>query len=104
MAQQIFSIQVSPEEFKNILKEIIREELQAMNKVPTSAKDETLLGVQATAKLLGISAQTVRTYTNKSILKGRRIGNLIKYRRSEVEKALKEISVIKYGRNRNETI
>jgi excisionase family DNA binding protein len=104
MAQDIFGVFATKDEFKQLIREIIREELQAMNKAPPSPKDEPLMGVQATAKMLGISAQTVRSYTFKKILKGHRIGNLIKYHRSEVEKALKEISVIKYGRNRNETI
>jgi excisionase family DNA binding protein len=104
ISQHIFSVQVTSDEFKQIIREIIREELQAMNKAPPAAKDESLLGVQQTAKLLGISPQTVRTYTTKKILTGYRIGNLIKYRRSEVLEKLKQISVIRYGRHNEQKL
>ncbi|HTA63231.1 MAG TPA: helix-turn-helix domain-containing protein [Bacteroidia bacterium] len=78
---QYLTIQLTPSELIKIIEEAVYKAVKQIENETPVAKNETLLSLKETALLLGISPQTARTYTKKLILKGYRIGNLVKYRR-----------------------
>ena len=84
-------------DLKEIIKEVVTGVLKDSSKElqPDSNK---LYTRQEVADLLGLSLPTVHTYTQEGIIKGYRLGTQIRYKHSDVEKALKEIEVIKYAR------
>ena len=88
---QYLTIQLTPVELRQIVEEAVYKALKQIESETPVAKNETLLSLKETASLLKISPQTARTYTKKLILKGYRIGNLTKYKRCEVEEALKKM-------------
>lgn len=85
----------------NDLKEIIKEVVTGALKDNSRAQQtdsNKLYTRQEVADLLGLSLPTLHTYTQDGIIKGYRLGTQIRYKHSDVEKALKEIEVIKYTR------
>lgn len=86
--------QISPSELKQLLHEVIRAELQGINRAPPIEVKE-ILSLKEAADLLGISKQTLTNHTKKGLIKARRFGGLKKYRRSEIEKFIAGIPEIK---------
>ena len=84
-------------DLKEIIKEVVTGALKDSSKVLQSDSNK-LYTRQEVADLLGLSLPTVHTYTQEGIIKGYRLGTQIRYKHSDVEKALKEIEVIKYTR------
>ena len=54
--------------------------------------NEILLSRQQVAKMLGISLMTLYTWTKKGILPAYRIGNKIKYKKSEVFESMELVN------------
>ena len=89
--EQIHITQLSPDDFRELLSEIIREQLERFVQDPP----DQLLSRQELSKKLGISLPTLRYYTKESIIKSRRIGNRVYYRWQDV---LDSAIPIKYGK------
>ena len=70
--------------------EQITKAIRQTTPTPKPQPKETLLTRKEVAKLLKISLVTVHSWTNKGILKSYRIGNQIRYKETEVLKALTE--------------
>ena len=89
--EEIHITQLSPDDFRELVGEIIRENLDKLVQDPP----DQLLSRKELSKKLGISLPTLRYYTTENILKSRRIGNRIYYRWQDV---LDSAILIKYSR------
>lgn len=87
---QVFGI--SPEEFKESIINDVREELKAitLNFQPSSPPE--YLTRQEVADILKVSLVTLSDWNKKKILNPYRLGNLIRYKRAEIEQALISIN------------
>lgn len=83
------------EEFSETLRQVVREELLAMQPKQPSANYLTRAEV---SKLLKISFPTLNEYTRKGIIKGSRIGSRVLYLESDIASAVTSIPAIKYRR------
>ena len=83
---QVFG--VSPEEFKESILIDVRAEIKslAQNFQPTTPPE--YLTRQETADILKVSLVTLSDWNKKKILNPYRLGNLIRYKRAEIEQAL----------------
>ena len=80
---QIESLSVS--DLKDIITDIIRTE------VPQNKKETEYLTVKQVSKLLGVSTVTIHAWKESSVLKAYRVGTRIRFKRSEVESAMKQV-------------
>ncbi len=64
--------------------------LEVEAKVKAENKPDELLTRQEVAKMLGVTLTTLFHWNNKGILPTIKIGNKVRYRRSDVEKALQK--------------
>lgn len=84
---------VSPEEFKESILQEVRKELSklSLSNSPNNQVDEYVTRKEA-AKLLKVSLITISDWNKKGILNPYRLGNLIRYKKSELEQALIQIN------------
>lgn len=86
---------VTAEEFSETLRQVVREELSAMQPKPPTSNYLTRIEV---SKLLKISLPTLNEYTRKGIIRGSRIGSRILYLESDIASSVTDIPAIKYRR------
>lgn len=86
---------VTPEEFSETLRLIVREEISA---IQTKESTPRFLSRQEVANLLKISLPTLNEYTRTGIIKGSRIGSRILYAESDIKESVKDIPARKYRR------
>jgi predicted transcriptional regulator len=79
---------VTPEEFSEFLRPIIREELSLIQQKETGPKYLTRYEV---ASLLKISYPTLDKYTNLGLIKSKKIGNRILYSETAIQTALQDL-------------
>lgn len=82
---------ISPDEFKAAILEEIREELKTLSKNFQPVKPTEYITRQEARKLLKVSLATISDWNKKGIIKPYRLGNLIRYKRSELDQALIKI-------------
>lgn len=75
----------------NSLKEMFKEELQDFKKDFQPSEPKHFISRSEVAKLLGVSTVTIDSWTKKGRLIAYRIGNRIRYNRTEVEQSLTKI-------------
>ena len=97
MQQKVILDQITVEDFTNRIDGIIREAVSST--VIPQDSDEYLTRKQ-TAKLLQISLVTLRDWSVKGILQSYKIGGRIRYKKSELDEALKAQKNLKYRRDR----
>jgi excisionase family DNA binding protein len=68
----------------NGVKSSIKELKSLFLQAPTSQPEETFLTQKEVANLLGVSSVTIWTWEGKGILKSYRIGNLKRFKKSEI--------------------
>jgi excisionase family DNA binding protein len=78
-------LQFTPDEFRQILKEVVTEVLETKL---SQQQEEKLLTVGETCKLLNISKVTLSTYTKAGKVKEYRIGSRVLYKHAEIMTAL----------------
>jgi excisionase family DNA binding protein len=88
--QQKF-ILTTPEELRNLVSEIIRNESQ---KQPEPVKPDQLLTRKEAADLLGITLPTLWDWTRKGTIPGYRISKRVYYKRPEIDAALKSMNIM----------
>lgn len=90
---QVFGI--SPEEFKESILSDVRAELKAiaLNFQPVTPPE--YLTRQEVAEILKVSLVTLSDWNKKKILNPYRLGNSIRYKRTEIEQALININAKK---------
>lgn len=86
-------------EFKTVIQDAVKTAL--VDFTPTQQpKDDTpeLLTRIETAEYLGVSLPTLGKWTKQGIIKGLRIAGRVRYRKSDVSNALREIETYKQRR------
>ena len=89
--RQIQFIGTTPEELKKELLADVVSHLQDLKKSLTPKSSEEYLTRKEVSKLLGVSLVTLNDWDKKGIIKPYRIGNLVRYKKREIEDSLKEI-------------
>ena len=89
--QDVLFSPIPLEQLKNEIASTLRAEvLQLAAKFETQTPPEYLTR-KKTAELLGVSLATLNTWTKEGKVKGYRIGARVRYKRAELETALKAI-------------
>lgn len=87
---QVFGI--TPQEFKDSILSDFREEIKTLSQNFQPILPTEYLTRQETAEILKVSLVTLSDWNKKQILIPYRLGNLIRYKRSEIELALIKIN------------
>ena len=96
MNEQIF-ISIPLESFKDVIKATVFEALNSNQKIEEQDTKDKFLTRQETAKLLHISLTTLDTYSRLGIIKGRKVGHRVLYKKSEINDSLSEkINLVKF--------
>lgn len=88
------SIPEIPTEFKNLIKDSVRSELQ--NFTPPAHKEEQLIKTKEACKLLHVSSVTLNQWRKEGRIPFHRIASRIYFKHSELLDSME--SVKKYGR------
>jgi len=98
--ENIIFTQIPINEFRNVLSETVRVELERLNiKGSTPQPDETdYITRQETARILGVSLPTLNDWTKRGVIIGYRIATRVRYKKSEILDSLKEVQTLKYRR------
>ncbi|MFD1315173.1 helix-turn-helix domain-containing protein [Namhaeicola litoreus] len=83
---------ISPLELKEYILEDFREELKLLAKNFQPVKPTEYITRQEARKLLKVSLATLSEWNKKGIIKPYRLGNLIRYKRAELDQALIKIN------------
>lgn len=87
---QVFGI--TPSELKEDILKDVRAELKEIVQNFQPVKPSEYITRQEAAKILKVSLVTLTDWNKKGVLKPYRLGNLIRYKRSELDEALIAIS------------
>jgi excisionase family DNA binding protein len=87
---QVFG--VSPDEFKESILTDVRAEIKSLAQNFQPITPQEYLTRQETAEILKVSLVTLSDWNKKKILNPYRLGNLIRYKRAEIEHALININ------------
>lgn len=87
---QVFGI--TPTELKEDILKDVRAELKEIVQNFQPVKPPEYITRQEAAKILKVSLVTLTDWNKKGVLKPYRLGNLIRYKRSELDEALIAIS------------
>jgi len=79
---------VTPQQLKESILSDVRAELQLIAQNFQPKKQPEYLTRKEVAKILKVSLVTLTDWNKKGVLKPYRLGNLIRYKRSEVEESL----------------
>ncbi len=79
---------VDPVEYKEIIMSDVRAEFKSFAQNFQPVKPPEYLTRQEVADILKVSLVTISDWNKKKILNPYRLGNLIRYKRSEIEQAL----------------
>lgn len=79
---------VDPVEYKESIMSDVRAEIQSLAQHFQPIKPPEYLTRQEVADILKVSLVTLSDWNKKKILNPYRLGNLIRYKRSEIEQAL----------------
>lgn len=85
-------------DFKLIIGEIIREQLQNFKPDPPTEKPTGLLTRREVAQKFRITLVTLDKYTKAGTLQSYKIGGQIRYKAAEIEKAFEQVKNAKYRR------
>jgi hypothetical protein len=88
MEKQILLSCISPEELKQLIKEVIKEELVVLKKDLAVKESDVLLTRSETCELLKIDSSTLWSWTKKGKISCYGIGARRYYKRDEILKSL----------------
>ena len=95
MNGQPFNLSViSAEEMKNLIQQSEERLFQRLSQSFAPKEQEEYISREKAAEVLGITLPTLLSYTKSGRVKGYKIGNRVRYKRKEVESALKQIRPI----------
>jgi excisionase family DNA binding protein len=80
--------EIEPKEFKNEILEGIEKLLGEFSKKFTPKEPEIWISRKEVSELLGVSMVTIHNWSKDGILKAYKIGNRVRFRRSDIEKTL----------------
>jgi len=99
MTEQIF-FNVPLERLKPIFKEWVKEVLTEHYSHPEDTTDDTpeYLTRKQVSELLGVSLVTLDNWVKRGMIPALRIGYRVRFKKEDVQKALKEVETLKYRR------
>jgi len=83
---------LSAHELRDLIRESVREELQA-HKPPSDHDPEELLTIEQVVKMLHISKPTLHAWKKQGVLPFQRMGRRVYFKRGEVMAAMKSINL-----------
>ena len=90
--QQIAITQLTPQDLKQLIKEVIQEELASYEESLSNTEVDRLNSREKTATdILDVDLSTLHRWTHQGKIKAHAIGNRIYYKDSSIEEALVEI-------------
>jgi excisionase family DNA binding protein len=95
--KSIMLAEITPSELQQIIAGVVREavskELQSITLQTNSPTKETdtYLTRKEVCELFKISLPTLNTYTKVGIIKAKRLGRSVRYRRKDIEAALEDV-------------
>ena len=93
MTKEILQIEsTNTKDFKNEILIGVRKELRSFASSLQSTNEDQLLTREETSKMLSISLVTLWNWTRTDIIPAYRIGNKVRYKKSEVLTALKQMN------------
>jgi excisionase family DNA binding protein len=102
MTNEILLNGISLEQLESSIKTIVFNEIHnAVLSLTTTLQTDTtpeLLTRKATAELLGVSLPTLHAWTRKGVLPAQTIGTRVRYRKTDILNALKDVKPLKYRR------
>lgn len=101
MQTEILLNGISFEQLESTIKTIVSETIEnavAGITSTASAKPNELITRKETADLLGVSLPTLHAWTKNGVIPAKRIGSRVRYEKSAVLEALKDVETIKYRR------
>ena len=96
--KQIHLIQMSIEEFEEIIDKKLADSWQRIQFLPPPTPDCDYLTRKETAQILRVTLPTLYDWTKRGYLQSYRMGSRIRYKRSEVNEAFDSGQLQKYGR------
>ena len=85
-------LNLSTDELKEAISSDLKPQLETLRQeLKQQEPEEELLTRKEVAEKLKITLPTVSSWSKKGILKSHRLGKLVRFKKSEVDKALKEI-------------
>ncbi|AMR33717.1 hypothetical protein A0256_20910 [Mucilaginibacter sp. PAMC 26640] len=92
MATTVITTSFNTDEFKSLIAECIAQSFKdQITALASPVEATTILTRQETAKLLSLSLPTLHIYTKRGLIKSHRLGTKVRYKREDVEAALKQI-------------
>ena len=79
---------ISPEQFKSEILEGISKQLKEFSKNFTPKEPTIWITRKEASELLGVSLVTIHNWTKDNIISAYKIGNRVRFRRSEIENIL----------------
>ncbi len=95
MADILQIASISQQEFTELLRSVVREELTAIQPDKNSNK---YLSRQEAAEMLHITLPTLWEYTKLGLIEGSRIGRRVLYSEQAIQDAVKSIPSLRYKR------
>ena len=90
--QQIAITQLTPQDLKQLIKEVVQQELLSLTDSLSNTEVDRLNSREKTAKdILDVDLSTLHRWTQQGKVKAHAIGNRIYYKDSSIEEALIEI-------------
>ena len=90
--QQIAITQLTPQDLKQLIKEVVQQELLSLTDSLSNTEVDRLNSREKTAKdILDVDLSTLHRWTQQGKVKAHAIGNRIYYKDSSIEEALVEI-------------
>lgn len=86
--KQISITQLSPEDLKELLKELLKSELDTFKKLIAKSNTQALHTREETAKLFKIDLSTLHRWTKDGKITSHAIGARIYYKESSIQQAL----------------
>ena len=90
--QQIAITQLTPQDLKQLIKEVVQQELSSLTDSLSNSEVDRLNSREKTAKdILDVDLSTLHRWTQQGKVKAHALGNRIYYKDSSIEEALVEI-------------
>lgn len=89
--------QIPITELQKFISDTIREEMQK-NATPPPPPETEFITRQETRQILGVSLPTLNDWTKRGVIIGYRIGTRIRYKKSEIMDAVRQVHTLKYRR------
>jgi len=82
-------------EIEAIIEKVVSKQFQSVKLTPQPEKEEKLFSRLECSKLLGISLPTLHEYTKKGFIQAVRIGSRVRYRKQDIDSALRDVVTTK---------